>query len=570
MSTLRLAPLAAALILTAACSAPSAPEAPAGHHAERPHIVLIMADDMGYTDIGCYGSEIRTPHLDALAAGGVRMTQFYNTSRCCPTRAALLTGLYSHQAGIGLMEGDRGTDAYRGILNRSCVTLAEALGEAGYGTYMAGKWHLTNQWKPEGPKDSWPLGRGFERFYGTIRGAGSFWDPATLCRDDTYITPESDPELSSDGWYYTDAISDQAARFAREHLEASEEPLFLYVAYTSAHWPMHAPESWIARYRGVYEEGYAPLRATRLERARRLGVLEDSWPLSSPTDDWAQNPHPAWDARNMETYAAMVSCMDAGIGRILETLEQAGALENTLVIYLQDNGACAEGMGRGSNEAKRQPDLEGRMAADQLQPQIWPPMWTRDGEWVSTGPEAMAGPADSYVAYGRGWANASNTPFRGFKHDAYEGGLSTPFIVHWPARYGPAHAGSIVDPPAHLIDLMPTLLDAAGAAYPASYGGHAIQPMEGVSLLDAWAGSDLERPAPLAFEHHGNLALRDGRWKIVSQYRAKQPRTWELYDMERDRTEQTDLATQHPERLQAMVTAWQTWADRVGVREWPF
>jgi arylsulfatase len=272
----------------------------------------------------------------------------------------------------------------------------------------------------------------------------------------------------------------------------------------------------------------------------------------------------------METYAAMVSCMDAGIGRILETLEQAGALENTLVIYLQDNGACAEGMGRGSNEAKRQPDLEGRMAADQLQPQIWPPMWTRDGEWVSTGPEAMAGPADSYVAYGRGWANASNTPFRGFKHDAYEGGLSTPFIVHWPARYGPAHAGSIVDPPAHLIDLMPTLLDAAGAAYPASYGGHPIQPMEGVSLLDAWAGSDLERPAPLAFEHHGNLALRDGRWKIVSQYRAKQPRTWELYDMERDRTEQTDLATQHPERLQAMVTAWQTWADRVGVREWPF
>ncbi len=570
MSALRLAPLAAALILTGACSAPAADEAPAGHEAERPHIVLIMADDMGYTDIGCYGSEIRTPHLDALAAGGVRMTQFYNTSRCCPTRAALLTGLYSHQAGIGLMEGDRGTDAYRGILNRSCVTLAEALGEAGYGTYMAGKWHVTNQWKPEGPKDSWPLGRGFERFYGTIRGAGSFWDPATLCRDDAYITPESDPELSSDGWYYTDAISDQAARFAREHLEASEEPLFLYVAYTSAHWPMHAPESWIARYRGVYEEGYAPLRATRLERARRLGVLEDSWPLSSPTDDWAQNPHPAWDARNMETYAAMVSCMDAGIGRILETLEQAGALENTLVIYLQDNGACAEGMGRGSNEAKRQPDLEGRMAADQLQPQIWPPMWTRDGEWVSTGPEAMAGPADSYVAYGRGWANASNTPFRGFKHDAYEGGLSTPFIVHWPARYGPAHAGSIVDPPAHLIDLMPTLLDAAGAAYPASYGGHAIQPMEGVSLLDAWAGSDLERPAPLAFEHHGNLALRDGRWKIVSQYRAKQPRTWELYDMERDRTEQTDLATQHPERLQAMVTAWQTWADRVGVREWPF
>ncbi|MBL6720668.1 MAG: arylsulfatase [Planctomycetes bacterium] len=570
MRALRLVPLAAALALTGSCSAPPAGEAPAGHEAERPHIVLIMADDMGYTDIGCYGSEIRTPHLDALAEGGVRMTQFYNTSRCCPTRAALLTGLYSHQAGIGLMEGDRGTDAYRGILNRSCVTLAEALGEAGYATYMAGKWHVTNQWRPEGPKDSWPLGRGFERFYGTIRGAGSFWDPATLCRDDAYITPESDPELSSDGWYYTDAISDQAARYARDHLESREEPLFLYVAYTSAHWPMHAPESWIARYRGVYDEGYAPLRATRLERARRLGVLEDSWPLSSPTDDWAQNPHPAWDARNMETYAAMVSCMDAGIGRILETLEQAGALENTLVIYLQDNGACAEGMGRSSNEAKRQPDLEERMAADQLQPQIWPPMWTRDGEWVSTGPEVLAGPADSYVAYGRGWANASNTPFRGFKHDAYEGGLSTPLIVHWPARLGPAHAGSIVDPPAHLIDLMPTLLDAAGAAYPASYGGNAIQPMEGVSLLDAWAGSHLERTAPLAFEHHGNLALRDGRWKIVSQYRAKQPRTWELYDMEQDRTEQTNLAAQHPERLQAMVAAWQAWADRVGVREWPF
>ena len=559
--------LAALGFLLAACAAP--PEAPASG-ATRPHIVLIMADDMGYTDIGCYGSEIRTPRLDALAASGVRMTQFYNTSRCCPTRAALLTGLYPHQAGIGLMEGDRGTEAYRGILNKSCVTLAEALGAAGYGTYMAGKWHVTNQWKPEGPKESWPLGRGFDRFYGTIRGAGSFWDPATLCRDDTYITPENDPERSADGWYYTDAISDEAARFAREHLESGEEPLFLYVAYTSAHWPMHAPESWIAQVEGAYDGGYEPVRAARLERARELGVLDPSWPQSAPTDDWSRNPNPAWDARNMETYAAMVSCMDAGIGRVLAPFEEAGQLENTLVIYLQDNGACAEGMGRGSNEAKRQPDLEGRMDPDQLQPMIWPPMWTRDGEWVSTGPEAMAGPADSYVAYGRGWANASNTPFRGFKHDAYEGGLSTPLIVHWPARFGAEHAGSIVHPPAHLIDLMPTLLDAAGASYPESYEGNEIQPMEGVSLLDAWAGSNLERPAPLAFEHHGNLALRDGRWKIVSQYRAKQPRTWELYDMEQDRTEQTDLAAEQPERLAAMVAAWQAWADRVGVREWPF
>lgn len=538
---------------------------------ERPNIVLIMADDMGYTDIGCYGSEIHTPVLDGLAENGIRLTQFYNTSRCCPTRAALLTGLYSHQAGIGLMTGDRGWDAYRGDLNKRCVTLAEALRPAGYRNYMSGKWHVTRHVAPTGDSSNWPLQRGFDRFYGTIIGAGSFYDPATLCRGNTFITPENDPEYQPDAFYYTDAISDNAARYVKEHFEEyRDEPFFMYVAYTSAHWPMHAPEKEVKRYDGVYNGGYGPTRKTRYENAIRKGVIDGKWAMSNGTVDWEQFEHQKWDIRCMEVYAAMVTVMDQGIGRIVDELEKANALDNTIVIYLQDNGGCAEGYGRRDNSDKRDKFDFKPLGRDGLQTKIWPPMQTRDGRWVRTGPPTMPGGEDTFVAYGVGWANASNTPFRGYKHDSYEGGISTPLIVHWPKGISRNMRGGLAHDPTHLIDLMPTFVDAASTTYPKEHAGEQIQPMEGVSMLPLLKGQSINRTAPLGFEHHGNQALRDGRWKIVSAYRGNQERRWELYDMQEDRTEQYDLAKEQPDRLTKMVTQWQEWANRVGVQDWPF
>ncbi len=541
--------------------------------APRPNIVLVMADDMGYPDIGCYGSEIRTPRLDALAKDGLRYTQFYNTSRCCPTRASLLTGLYSHQAGMGLMENDRGYDAYRGDLNFRCVTIAEVLRTAGYRNYMSGKWHVTRFRSPEGPKHNWPLQRGFDRFYGTIIGAGSFYDPVSLCRGNTYITPENDTEYQPKSYYYTDAISDQSVRYVREHYASADhakKPFFLYVSYTSAHWPMHAPESEIAKYKGMYDKGFGPMRAARFAKAKEVGVIEKHWKMAPGSKDWEKTPHKEWEIRGMEVYAAMVDRMDQGIGWIVDELRKQKALDNTLFIYLQDNGGCAEGFGRRSNKdhvakAKYKP-----LGKDGLQKKIWPPMQTRDGRAVRTGPEAMPGAEDTYVAYGHGWANASNTPFRGYKHDGLEGGISTPFIVHWPKGIPTARNNSIIHDPSHLIDLMPTFVEVAGATYPKKHAKNEIQPMEGVSLVSTFGGKSLEREAPLGFEHHGNLALREGQWKVVSMYRRGQETKWELFDMVADRTEMNDLSKKHPEKLKELVDKWQAWADRVGVQKWPF
>lgn len=538
----------------------------------RPNIVLVMADDMGFSDLGCYGGEIRTPTLDRLAAGGVRMTQFYNTSRCCPTRASLLTGLYSHQAGIGLMTSDRGSDAYRGDLNRRSVTLAEALKRGGYRTYMSGKWHVTKHVRADGLKHNWPLQRGFDRFYGTITGAGSFYDPTTLCRGNTFITPENDPLYQPERFYYSDAISDNARRFIGDHFrsEDADAPLFLYVSYTSAHWPMHAPEEEIAAYKGSYDEGFLPVAAARRARAVELGLLDERWQQAALSREWERMEHREWEARNMECYAAMVTRMDRGIAGIVEALAARGELDNTLFVYLQDNGGCAEDMGFRSNARGLKDVAYEPLGPDGLQMKIWPPMQTRDGRPVRTGPEVLAGPEDSYVSYGPGWASVSNAPFRGFKHDGLEGGISTPFIVHWPAGLGAGRAGSIVHTPAHLIDVMPTFLGAGRSGYPETFKGASIQPMEGVDLMPLLRGGGLQRAAPLFFEHHGNLAMRDGRFKIVSTFRKGQPVRWALYDMWSDRTELKDLAGEQPVRVALMASKWQAWADRVGVRRWPF
>ena len=434
---------------------------------------------------------------------------------------------------------------------------------------MSGKWHVTRHIKPNSDSSNWPLQRGFDQFYGTIIGAGSFYDPATLCRGNRFITPENDPDYQPEEFHYTEAISDNAVRFLKQHQENNaEDPFFLYVAYTSAHWPMHAPESIIKKYRGNYDEGYQPVRNARYRQAIQKGVIESEWDMSTTAVNWEKFPHKEWDSRCMEVYAAMVDQMDQGIGRIIKQLEVSDTLDNTLVIYLQDNGGCAEGFGRRSNldKASTFPPL----GKDGLQTKIWPPMQTRDGRWVGTGPDVMPGPEDSFVAYGKGWANTSNTPFRGYKHDAYEGGISTPMIAHWPAGIPKAAHNRVVNSPSHLIDIMPTLVEVAKSGYPTQFNSSQILPMEGVSLVKSFHGKPLNRKMPICFEHHGNCALRDGRWKVVSQYKKDSEREWELYDMEADRTELTDLSEQHPERLAKMKQQWQSWADRVGVQKWPF
>jgi len=527
--------------------------------AERPNILLIMSDDMGFSDIGCYGGEIHTPNLDRLAAGGLRFTQFYNTARCCPTRASLLTGLYPHQTGVGWMMADRGYDGYRGDLNRRCVTIAEVLKPAGYATYMVGKWHVTKAARPEGPKDNWPLQRGFDRFYGTITGAGSFYDPGTLTRDNRMISPFADPEYQPEVFYYTDAISDHAVRFIDEHFRHQPgRPFFMYVAYTCAHWPMHAMEEDVARYHGRYDCGYGPIREARFRRLRQLGIIRSDWELSPQAGNWDEVQHKAWEARCMEVYAAMITNMDAGIGRIVECLQRSGQLENTLVFFLQDNGGCQEPVGRRGNWKRPVSATLPPIPADAIRLDVIPKQ-NRAGVPTLMGPHIMPGPEDTYIAYGINWANVSNTPFREYKHFVHEGGISTPLIVHWPNRVG--RRGQLEHQPGHLVDLMATCVDAAGAEYPKRYQGHEIRPMEGVSLLAAFQGKRLERPNPLFWEHEGNRAVRDGKWKLV----AKENQPWELYDMEADRTEMHDLAAKYPGRVRRLEDEWNTYAGRANV-----
>jgi arylsulfatase A-like enzyme len=522
-----------------------------------PNIIYILADDMGFSDIGCYGGEIDTPNLDALAKGGLRFTQFYNTARCCPTRASLLTGLYPHQAGIGHMMEDRKLEGYTGNLNKKCVTIAEALKPAGYKSYAVGKWHVTNVTHPKSDADkfNWPLQRGFDRFYGTIHGAGSFFDPNTLTRDNQYISPFNDAEYPADDYYYTNAISDHAARFIREHDKA--KPFFLYVAYTAAHWPMHAKEKDIAKYKGRYAAGYEAIRKARYEKMLKEGVI-----TAASTTNWPLPPNMGekefweWDQRNMEVFAAMVDNMDQGIGRIVQTLKDAGQYENTLICFLQDNGGCAEGIGRGPNGSPRAetPSLP-PLGKDYLQPDMIPRQ-TRDGFPMRQGKGVMPGAGDTYIGYGEAWATVSNTPFRKHKHWVHEGGISTPLIAHWPA--GITRKGQLESTPGHLIDLMATAVDLSKTTYPAN-----VKPMEGRSLAPLFQGGQIEREA-LFWEHEGNRAVRVGDWKLVSEHN----KPWELYHIAQDRSEQHDLSQQDPERVKQMTALYDAYAARANVEPW--
>ena len=529
----------------------------------RPNVVVVLTDDMGFSDLGCYGGELRTPNLDGLAANGLRFTQFYNTARCCPTRASLLTGLYPHQAGVGHMMEDTGKPGYRGNLSPKAVTIAEALKPAGYRSYAVGKWHVTRHDGPDGPKHNWPLQRGFDRYYGTIHGAGSYFDPSSLVRDNTMISAFADPEYKPATFYYTDAIAEHAVRFVGDHAkEHGDKPFFLYVAFTAAHWPMHALPEDIARHKGKYDGGYAPVRKARFEKAASLGLVDPKQGMAPQAEDWDKVPDRTWEAAGMEVYAAMVDRMDQGVGRIVAELKRTGKFDNTLVLYLQDNGGCAEVQGRTGNKNHPNIDRPEKPTLPPLKPEEFitggsVPAQTRDGYPVRMGPKATPGPADTYVAYGRGWANVSNTPFREYKHWVHEGGIGTPLIAHWPA--GIAAKGELRTQPGHLIDVMATCLAVSGAMYPKD-----APPPEGRSLLSAFAGKSIDRDA-IFWEHEGNRAVRAGDWKLV----AKHNQGWELYDVSKDRTESHDRAKTMPDKVAELAAKYDAWAKRAQVEPWP-
>jgi arylsulfatase A-like enzyme len=500
---------------------------------KRPNIVVVLADDLGWSDVGCYGSEIRTPNLDRLAGKGVRFTQFYNTARCCPTRSSLLTGLYPHQTGIGHMVNPRPLPGYQGDLNRKCVTMAEALEPAGYQTMMCGKWHVARDVHKPG---NWPLQRGFDKYYGIITGATNYFDPVTLVRDNTVVSGEGD------GYYFTDALAAQAEQYVGDAVKKAD-PFLLYLAFTSPHWPLHAPEADIAKCKGRYAMGWDALRAERHKRQLAMGLVDKRWALTArdaAVPAWADAPDKEWEQRRMEVYAAQIECMDRGIGRVVKKLEDNGELDNTLILFMADNGGCAEVLG----ERKAGPVYRDR---------------TRDGRPVRAGnsPSIAPGGADTWASYGIGWANASNTPFRLYKHWVHEGGISSPLIAHWPKGMTGA-PGSVSHEPGHLIDVMATCLDVSGAKYPAEFGGEKITPLEGKSLLKP------RGDRTLYWEHEGNRAVRRGKWKLVSRY----PGNWELFDVEADRTELHDLAGSNGAKVAEMAAQYEAWAKARNVVPW--
>lgn len=487
---------------------------------ERPNIIYIMVDDMGYSDIGCYGGEVVTPNLDQLAAGGVKLRSFYNNARCCPTRASLLTGRYPHEAGMGHMVSTVGKQyvegSYQGFLHSNIPTIAERLKDLGYRTYMSGKWHVGE--RPE----HWPRKRGFERYFGLINGASSFYEIVPQEKGKRQFVLDDEEYQTPDDFYATDAFTDYALQFIDEHQKESEKsPFFLYLAYTAPHFPLQAPEENVAKYLDVYRDGWDRVREKRYQRMKELGVIDDRFEFFKRPDNI-----PAWEevedkddwVRKMAVYAGMIDRVDQNVGRLIEKLKASGLFENTLIVFISDNGACAENVaGRNLND-----------------------------------PSVPIGARGSYVSYDPPWANVSNTPYRKYKRYLHEGGIISPCILSWPARIKPRdgyHPAA-----AYVVDLVPTALELAGSPGDST--------LAGTSMTHIWTGN----PAPertYCWEHEGNRAIRKGSWKLVKD---KQDEDWELYNLEDDPGERFDLAGKEPERVDAMKKEYEEWVARVGAR----
>lgn len=495
---------------------------------KKPNIIVILADDMGFSDLGCYGSEIKTPNIDAMAAAGLRYKQFYNAARCCPTRASLLTGLYPHQAGLGWMTA-AGTNApaYEGNLNNKCVTIAEVLKTSNYNTYMTGKWHVTNERKIDGGiKDNWPKQRGFDKFFGILAGGGNYYTTPVYSDNTRYNPP--------DNFYLTDAISDTSVQYIQDHFaQNNEKPFFMYVAYTAPHWPLHAPKNVVDEYLNTYTSGWDSLRQQRFTKQKTIGLFDNNTPLTARDKNV-----PAWNTltdaekedikMRMAVYAAQIDMMDKGIGKILQTLKQQNQLENTLIFFLSDNGACAEFVSSGKSK-------------------------TPDGS------------KESFESYRIHWANVSSTPFKEYKHYTYEGGIATPLIVHWPKGMAAPMQNSFIAEYGHITDIMATCIDVAGATYPSVFNNKKIHALQGKSLLPHFAGGTRQRGA-VYWEHEGNIAVRNGKWKLVNKTEEGKAfnNQFQLYDMDADPVEMNDLSKQHPQQVAAMYNSWQQWAAQVG------
>lgn len=505
---------------------------------DRPNFVVILADDLGFSDVGVYGGEIETPNLDSLAATGTMFTGATNNARCCPTRASILTGLYPTQTGVGYMSKDEGVPEYQGRLNDSCYTFAELLGGAGYRTGMFGKWHV-GTWK----NGVIPASRGFEVSYGPQGGKSSYFRPE-LYDGANLIGRPTDPDF-----YLTDELSERAAASITDFAEG-DAPFLTYVTYTAPHWPLHAREEDIAYYRERYSAGWDVIREQRYRRQRTSGILPNVHTLPPRDPDepaWEAAENTEWYVERMAVYAAQVTALDRGVGRILAALEESGVRDNTMVMFLADNGGCAEEIGPGA--AGGAVSVDGR------------PM--RPGN----DPAIMPGPSDTYASYGRPWANASNTPFDMYKRYTHEGGIATPLLVSWPAKTA---KGKVDDRLVHVTDIMPTLVALGGADYPARRSSLRVPRPEGRSLADVLRGAEAQgakswdRSRWIFWEHEGNRAVRHGSYKLVAEY--GQP--WELYDLAKDRNEQVDLAGKRPDLVVDLDRAWQEWASRVRVKPW--
>lgn len=518
---------------------------------DRPNIIIIMSDDMGYSDVGSYGGEIDTPNLDRLAKNGLRFSQFYNASRCCPTRASLLTGQFPHKVGVGR----------NGVtMNREGVTIAEVLGNAGYNTAMFGKWHLSvmdtlddkekqlawlnHQYTPDrpfAPLDSYPVNRGFDEHYGVIWGVVNFFDPYSLVEGTQPV--ETVPE----DYYFTDALNERSAE-AVKRLSDKEAPFFMYVAHAAPHWPLHALPEDIAKYEKEYLAGWDSLRKERFERQVEIKLFNPGIELpevQSAGQDWdaLSEEKKRFMARKMAVHAAMVDRLDQGVGMLIEALEEKGELANTLIMFLSDNGASPE-----------LPKAWG--------PGLDRPSETRDGEKIHYKGFEEAGAETTFAGLGRAWANATNTPFRYWKAEQYRGGNHTPFIVHWPKGLK-ENPGAVTDQPGHVIDILPTLLEITGVDYPHTFNGNPLNSLDGKSLVSIFRGKNRDGHEAIYFEHMGGKAMIQGDWKLVSL--KKQNASWALYNIANDPTETHDLSKEYPDKLKEMVQEWSSWAESVGV-----